>query len=118
MKTQSYSMEEIAVMYRDAKNKREQINILADLNLCSKNEIIRKLKFMGFDVPQKKPSYPEDLTGLVFGKMTVVERLYTNNKNTKWLCRCECGKEKRLSRYTLIGGGGQSCSCGKGKKEK
>lgn len=119
MKT-PYTMEEIAAMYRDAKNKREQISILADLNLCSENEIIRKLYFMGYEVPkeEKRIQYPKDLTGMVFGNLTVLARLPTDNKNTKWLCRCECGKEKSLSRYTLIRGEGQSCSCGKGKKEK
>lgn len=39
--------EEIARSYRMAKNQREQINILADLNLCSSTEIKRVLIDMG-----------------------------------------------------------------------
>ena len=35
-----------------------------------------------------------DLTGLKFGKLTVIKRM-PNNQNNKavWLCKCECGKE-------------------------
>ena len=41
------SNEEIVRRYRQAKNKRSQVNILAQLNCCSKNEIIEVLKQEG-----------------------------------------------------------------------
>ncbi len=36
--------DEIVMMYREAKNKKQQIRILAELNCCSKDEILRILK--------------------------------------------------------------------------
>ena len=41
------SNEEIVRRYRQAKNKRSQVNILAQLNCCSKDEIIEVLKQEG-----------------------------------------------------------------------
>lgn len=41
------SNEEIVRRYRQAKNKRQQVNILAQLNCCSKDEIIKVLKQEG-----------------------------------------------------------------------
>ncbi len=32
--------DEIVTMYRDAKDKKKQVEILADLNLCSQTEIL------------------------------------------------------------------------------
>lgn len=34
----------------------------------------------------------EDLTGRLFGRLNVIEKLHINNR-TKWRCRCICGKE-------------------------
>lgn len=33
-----------------------------------------------------------DLTGQRFGSLTVMERDYSDKKNAKWFCRCDCGK--------------------------
>lgn len=51
------SEEEIGLNYRLAKNKKEQIEILADLNLCSKEDIIEILKrdgVSGKELPRKR----------------------------------------------------------------
>ncbi len=37
--------------------------------------------------------YPDDLTGLKFGTLTVLGRADGYEyENTKWLCKCECGR--------------------------
>lgn len=59
-----------------------------------------------------------DIVGKKFGKLTVLEYAgITGNKNGnnrhEYLCRCECGKEKLISRSNLLGGGVNSCGCSK-----
>ena len=55
MKGRPYTDEEIRALYRQAKHKREQIEILADLNCCTADEI-RKIIFQegGVPVPSQK----------------------------------------------------------------
>lgn len=64
-----------------------------------------------------------DLTGKKFGKLTVIKRSFPNNKynNSRWLCRCDCGKEKITFRSYLIQGHTKSCGClrsGRGRLPK
>lgn len=54
-----------------------------------------------------------DLTGLKFGKLTV---LYpTDERNAsgciKWMCQCECGKQKTIAGTDLKSGKIKSCGC-------
>lgn len=53
-----------------------------------------------------------DKTGKKFGRLTVIKRV-ANNKwgETRWLCKCECGKEKVTVGYSLQGGFTKSCGC-------
>lgn len=59
----------------------------------------------------------KDLTGMKFGKLTVVKRVEdhifpSGRRKSKWLCKCDCGNE-----VTVIGtnltkkNGTQSCGC-------
>lgn len=53
-----------------------------------------------------------DLTGKVYGKLTVVEfKGLAKNRSAKWLCRCECGKEKVIAGDALKRGATKSCGC-------
>lgn len=54
-----------------------------------------------------------DLTGQRFGRLTVIKRvgLDSTGKNSTWLCRCDCGVEKVISRVSLVRGGSRSCGC-------
>ena len=60
-----------------------------------------------------KKGIPQDLTGMVFGRLTVVcLRNEGRIKKTRfWLCRCECGKETIVSKYNLLDGMTRSCGC-------
>ena len=58
----------------------------------------------------------KDLTGQIFGKLTVKERLESKRGKTgrsipQWLCICECGNEKIASSSSLTTGHCTSCGC-------
>lgn len=53
-----------------------------------------------------------DLTGQRFGRLVVVKRVDHEKKGqARWLCRCDCGKEKVVQSYDLRSGNTQSCGC-------
>ena len=60
-----------------------------------------------------------DLTGQGFGRLIVVERA-KNNKwgRAKWLCKCDCGKEKIIEGQMLIQNRTKSCGCLKLEKHR
>lgn len=57
----------------------------------------------------------KDLTGMRFGKLTVLE--YTNkrnlNRNILWRCLCDCGNEIYVATSCLNSGHTKSCGCEK-----
>lgn len=54
----------------------------------------------------------EDLTGRKFGKWTVIGFEGLNSrKESRWLCKCECGTERVVSRRGLAQGQSKSCGC-------
>lgn len=60
--------------------------------------------------------YPNDLTGLRFGRLTVLKKIGVTNQGKRgsrsiWLCKCDCGKEKSVIRNSLVCGGTRSCGC-------
>ena len=55
----------------------------------------------------------EDLTGKKFGKLTVIKKVENNKRQqTRWLCRCECGKETVVDRTNLSINKKKTYSCG------
>lgn len=67
------------------------------------------------------PKYPSDLTGLKFGKLTVIRKALDSEctesqrklNMTKWVCSCECNPEKIfiVNRSNLTTGHTASCGC-------
>jgi hypothetical protein len=56
----------------------------------------------------------KDLTGMVFGRLTVVKLEKLNKHNqAMWLCRCECGNRKIAEGGLLRRGKVISCGCSK-----
>lgn len=49
----------------------------------------------------------KDISGRKFGKLTAIEYV----GSSKWLCRCDCGKEKIIPGGNLIQGHTTSCGC-------
>lgn len=63
----------------------------------------------------------KNLIGEKFGRLLVIERSedyiqFNGKKRSYWKCRCECGKEKKVSSDNLVSGKIKSCGCL--KKEK
>lgn len=54
----------------------------------------------------------KDLTGNVFGRLTVIEFAGTDTyRNAKWACRCSCGQVYVATRHYLQKGKDHSCGC-------
>lgn len=53
----------------------------------------------------------DDLTGKVFGNLTVLYRIENKGKNTCWKCRCQCGNTTEVISYNLKNGNTKSCGC-------
>lgn len=57
-----------------------------------------------------------DLTGQTFGRLTVIERVENyispkGQKQSQWLCKCECGNIVKVVRSVLQNGHTRSCGC-------
>jgi hypothetical protein len=52
-----------------------------------------------------------DITGQVFGRLTVIGFAGTANRRALWLCRCECGNEHNAQGKLLRDGKVKSCGC-------
>lgn len=52
-----------------------------------------------------------DLSGLKFGRLTVIERSDNRGKETMWKCRCDCGKQITAQGNNLKSGHTKSCGC-------
>ena len=55
----------------------------------------------------------DDLTGQRFGRLTVikVDRYEPKSHSTRWICKCDCGKEKSVLASCLKDGKVTSCGC-------
>lgn len=53
-----------------------------------------------------------DLTGMVFGRLTVIERTQSSKDGkAMWLCKCSCGNEYIAMGKLLRNGHVRSCGC-------
>lgn len=57
----------------------------------------------------------KDLTGYIFGRLTVIKRVedyvFNGGKEPQWLCQCSCGKQTVVKGNSLRRGVTQSCGC-------
>ena len=53
-----------------------------------------------------------DLTGMVFGRLTVIKRdIEKAGENTYWICKCDCGNQKSVYSGSLKKMRTKSCGC-------
>lgn len=57
-------------------------------------------------MPAKK-----NLTGLVFGRLTVIDKSNIQKANSRWNCICSCGNKSVVIGSKLISGHTKSCGC-------
>lgn len=53
----------------------------------------------------------EDLVGKRFGKLLVLRRDGSIDRQPRWLCKCDCGKEASIAGAHLRRGNTKSCGC-------
>lgn len=60
----------------------------------------------------KYKNHPKDLTGMRFGRLTVVKKLGVRvGPHDVWLCKCDCGNHTIAIRSNLIQDFKLSCGC-------
>lgn len=73
----------------------------------------------GYNINQggqlKQPKF-EDLTGQVFGRLTVIKPDPVEKEH--WICKCTCGNEVSIISYSLKKGATKSCGCYKKDRNK
>src|SRR5712692_6247021 len=52
-----------------------------------------------------------NLRNMRFGRLIATKHIGFNGKNALWLCRCDCGKTKRVVVGSLTGNRTKSCGC-------
>ena len=58
------------------------------------------------------PRYAPDLTGNVYGRLTVIARAENEQSlHSRWVCKCECGAVKTVAARHLLNGDTVSCGC-------
>ena len=69
------------------------------------------LEQYGTDAAPAK-SRAKDLTGQVFGRLTVVSRAgIGSGKQRMWVCACSCGETCTVAHNNLVSGNSSSCGC-------
>ena len=53
----------------------------------------------------------DNFIGKRFGRLIVIKRVNNKGNNQFYLCKCDCGKEKIIQKYSLIYGKTRSCGC-------
>ena len=66
---------------------------------------------------EKASKRTKDLTGMKFGRLTVVERYGSKNRCATWLCKCECGNEVVVKGIYLKSRETTSCGCSRKAKD-
>lgn len=76
---------------------------------CLKNEKTAQRNRERAGTPNLK--LRKDLTGMKFGKLTVIEPYDNMKTRTAWLCKCECGNTTKVRGNHLLRGLIKSCGC-------
>lgn len=61
--------------------------------------------------PIRHPANFKDLTGLKFGRLTILSHVPNGASKTKWYCCCECGTHRTVIGSDLKSGKTKSCGC-------
>ena len=51
------------------------------------------------------------MIGQRFGRLVVIAKTGNIDRNTTWLCQCDCGNQKAVRQYCLKRGTTKSCGC-------
>lgn len=112
-KWKSFTKEELELFVKTSHNKKELAQKIGYKSTSSYIKPINNMiKFYSFDISHFKGIKNQDLTGQVYGKLTVIKLIKNENKrDTCWLCKCECGNEIVVQQNNLKSGNTTSCGC-------
>ena len=107
-KWEAFSEEELREIYNQSTNKQTFAKLLG-----YKGTDTRFIKEIQSVYPWLTFLRYEDLTGRVFGKLTVLSKNneFEDCNHSYWNCQCECGKITTVRRDALIDGKTKSCGC-------
>lgn len=107
-KWEAFSEEELREIYNQSTNKQTFAKLLG-----YKGTNTRFIKEIQSVYPWLIFLRYEDLTGRVFGKLTVLSKNneFEDCNHSYWNCQCECGKITTVRRDALIDGKTKSCGC-------
>lgn len=98
--------QELEKLYIVEDKSTKEIAKILNLNYCTINLWLHKL-----NIPIKHIR-EYDLIGKKIGRWNIISKIPDTNKHrTKWLCKCDCGKEKIILQQSLINSSSQSCGC-------
>lgn len=78
--------------------------------------IRKRFKSLGLETRGIGGRPPESLIGQRYGRLEVIARAGTQGRSPRWLCRCDCGREKTVRGIYLKAGRVQSCGCLRNEK--
>ena len=107
-KWEAFSEEELREIYNQSANKQTFAKLLG-----YKGTDTRFIKEIQSVYPWLIFLRHEDLTGKIFGKLTVLSKNneFGDSNHSYWDCQCECGKITTVRRDALIEGKTKSCGC-------
>lgn len=103
MKSIDINKETLYRLYITENKTQKEISILYDCNLVT---ILRKLQKYGI---KSRKKISQDLLGQVFGYWTVLNRVSNYHGQSRWQCRCICGKESTKTSLSLLSGKSTKC---------
>jgi len=106
---QRWDTSKLLVADRNAANRR----IYTDAHITRYHEMTEKYSEL---LSRRKHFKYKDLTGVVFGMLTVIRRdddfIGSNgHRHIQWLCKCECGEYRVIKGASLSAGYNKSCGC-------
>lgn len=59
----------------------------------------------------ERSGLPQNLCGMRFGRLLVIEFSHKNKNGSYWKCKCDCGRKSKVNKYNLLSGNTVSCGC-------
>lgn len=64
------------------------------------------------EIRARPKTHFRDITGMKFGRLTVIKPIFLKHGAVRWICKCDCGKTVIIKHgCRLVSGHTQSCGC-------
>lgn len=72
----------------------------------------------GLHIEDKSRIIDKNIAGQRFNMLTAISVAYTKGKFQYWKCKCDCGNETIVDKYSILNGSTKSCGCLRHKPAK